>query len=150
MNNGKTTSSILAIGIWSLTNLIFVIGVMTIYYVIENNFTVTTDCISFFFVSCNTSFPILLVLLLLVHLIGISNVSSKKKFAYLILTCFTCASVYGLVFSFFDINSLIEWLHCFAYCTLALFIPSLIALALLHKQLNNYFSTTKINDHGTQ
>ena len=144
MQNNKSSIDI-TVPIWLLTNLLFAVGLCVFDFKSQDFYFIFIIPISFI-ISCIASFPIFLVLSVAVAIIEKLNTTSKHKINYLILTCFLCTLIYGLLFAGIDTSNIYENYQTIISATLALFTPSLVAIALLHKKTNTYFSTTK-NDN---
>ena len=86
----------------------------------------------------------MIVLLVAIPIIRRQFPSLKSKLIALIGACFGCTLVYGIIFAAFDSHNDATFFQELVLATLALFTPSLFAIALLHKKINTYFLTTKI------
>ena len=142
MKKKSTTSTQIAALIWILTNLAFVVGII-IFSIAwkEFEFIFASPIILIF--SMIGSLPFYWVLYILVPIINYLESSIKPKYVLLVLTCFLSTLLYGILFSLLIADHINERLPIAAYATLALFTPSLIAIAFLHKKINIYFLTTK-------
>ena len=144
MNKGKESSGIIAILIWALTNIVFAFG----FCICTEKGSLIYDLQSILFIwifSSLFSFPIVILLFIVLPLINRWNLSILNKYYCLIAFCFLCTSSYGLIFSNFFYKQSQDNFQNLIYSTFALFVPSLLAIAFTHKKINKYFLTTKID-----
>ncbi len=144
MNKRKESSRIIAILIWALTNIVFALG----FCICTEKINLISDLQSILIIwifSSLFSVPILILLFFILPLINRWNLSFWNKYYSLIAFCFLCTISYGLLFSNLLFDQSQDSLQNFINSTLALFSPSLLAIALINKKINKYFLTTKID-----
>ncbi len=146
-NNSESTE--IASLVWLFTNFFFITGSI-LYACIEMNDSTWELCFLFLLISSLASIPAGIVLLISIPFINYLNFSVRIKYVLLILVCFLCSIFYPLYFSSYEIWAGDELFKYISLSTLALFVPSLLAIAFIHKELNIYFLTTKNDNHGKE
>lgn len=142
MKKKRVTSPKVAVSIWILTNLVFSLGLTILSIIKEEGSSILYLPFIYIFSSIG-SLPMGIALMIFIAIIENLDISIKQKFLRLIMVCFLSTLIYGILFSQLFIIKSTEKLPAAAYCALALFAPSLIAIAFLHKKINIYFLTTK-------
>ena len=129
----KKSSSLLAIIIWILTNILFSVG-----YNIELLNDSLNDAFQNFLkvliFSSLFSIPILILLLFFIPMINRFNISFWQKYYCLVFVCLISTFSYGFVFSNLITYQSENNFQRLIQSTLSLFVPSIIAIALIHKK----------------
>ncbi len=148
MNNKPSTISIAAL-IWILTNLI--LGFCISFYFLLNN--ETAAFVAIFIVAVIgglCSLPVFGVLTLTLKWIEKQQITTQQKFNKLFIACCLCTIPYGIIGGFLfgntysnDFTKSIPF-HMLL-TTLALFGCSVLAILLINKKINKYFSSSQNN-----
>lgn len=153
MSNKPSTIAIAAL-IWILTNLILGLGT-SIYFLLHNE---TAAFVAIFIVAVIgglCSLPILGVLTLTLKWIEKLQITTQQKFTKLFIACCLCTTPYGIIGGLFFGNTYSEdFTNSIPYnmllVTLSLFGCSVLAILLINKKINNYFSPTHNNNFMEQ
>ena len=140
----KESSSLLAIIIWILTNILFAVG-FNIELLNDSLNDAFQNFLEVLIFSSLFSIPILIILLFFIPMINRFNILFWQKYSCLVFVCLISTFSYGFVFSNLITHQSVNNFQRLIQSTLSLFVPSIIAIALIHKKLNKYFLTTKID-----
>ncbi len=150
--NNRVSKTNIAASIWFLTCAVFAIG--WLMYAIIFDTSLTIYCIIAFIFSILCSLPVFIILLLTLPWIEQrKNIQQKVKLQLLYLICFISTLPYAVLFGLINSSSeslLTNFIYHTAIASLALFLCSLIAISIIHKSINNYFSSSQINNFMEQ
>lgn len=146
----KPSTISIAVLIWILTNLALGFG-LTIYFLLNNETAAFLAIFIIAIVGGLCSLPVLLVLILTLKWIAGLQLNVQQKFTKLFITCFLCTVPYGIIAGFvfgnvFRYSIADNFLYNFILYTLLLFGSSIIAIILINKKINNYFSPSQNNN----
>jgi inner membrane protein len=150
--NTQASKTNIAASIWFLTCGVFSIGWLV--YFIFSDISAAYTCILAFVFSILCSLPTFIFLLFTLPWINQrKNIEQKTKLQLLYLVCFISTMPYAVLFGLINSDSN-DWLTKFIYhsslATLGLFLCSLTAISIIHKSINNYFSSSQINNFMKQ
>ena len=150
--NNRVSKTNIAASIWFLTCAVFAIGWLG--YAILFDTSLAIYCIIAFVFSILCSLPVFIILLLSLPWIEQrKNIEQKTKWQLLYLVCFISTLPYAVLYGLINSNS-DNWLMTFIYnsslASLGLFLCSLIAISIIHKLINNYFSSSQITNFMEQ
>ena len=150
--NNRISKSNIAASIWFLTCAVFALG--WLMYAIIFDTSLVIYCIIAFVFSILCSVPVFIILILTLPWIDQrKDIEQKTKLQLLYLVCFISTMPYAVLYGLINSDSN-DWLTNFIYHTLlaslALFLCSLIAISIIHKSINNYFSSSQINNFMEQ
>ena len=129
--------------VWLLTNVVLTTGCI-LYSFISGDYTIARMWVFIFFASTLVTIPVLVVLTLAVaHLERKSYNKEQKRYRFY-LCCLICTIPYGFLGGFM-INSGDNYYLYVLVSIMLLFLCSLIASFIIHKQINNHFSSTQNN-----
>lgn len=147
MNNKPSTISIAAL-IWILTNLILGFC-LSVYLLLQNEIGGLFAIFMVAVIGGLCSLPVLAILSFVLKWINKQRLSSQKKFIALFTACFICTIPYGIIGSVgfvygesYQAHFIDNSLYYFLLITLSLFGCSVLAILLINKLINNYFSPT--------
>ena len=150
--NYRVSKTNIAASIWFITCAVFAIG--WLIYSLYFSKSLAIYCTVAFVVSIVFSLPVFIILLLSLPWIERRKKLHRRiKLQLLHLICFISILPYAVLYAL--INSRSEsWLSNFIYQTalasLTLFLCSFIAISIIHQSINNYFSSSQINNFMEQ
>ncbi len=152
--NKKPSPVLIAALIWLWTNIILAFGV-AIYFIMHNATFAFPAIFLVTILGCLCSIPIPFVLTLTIKWIDGFQLSTSQKITRFILTCLLCTVPYGIIGGAVFGNSHNSdlsngFIYHFLLTTLALFGCSIIAILIINKKINNYFSSSQNNNFMEQ
>lgn len=149
--NNKPSSIAIAALIWILTNLILGFC-LSVYLLLQNEIGGLFAIFIVAVIGGLCSLPVLAILSFVLKWINKQRLSSEQKFIALFTACFICTIPYGIIGSLgfvyggsYQAHFIDNSLYYFLLITLSLFGCSVLAILLINKKINNYFSPTHNN-----
>ena len=137
----KPSSTTIAALIWILTSVI--LGLSTSIYgflVSDKEYLIIGFILIPVAAAC--SFPVLIILLIIIPKIKSLQLTISQKFIRLFIICFLCALLYGIIVGIgFKLFREEKFITIISLIIFSLFGSSLLSILFIHKKINNYFSS---------